>query len=285
MGYTTVSPPNAFGTNGYAIPNFNYGTTNGVLNFAPGQTFASGAVAIYQRTTVDPPETFQVALTNASAGTQLSSPSAAVVTIIGDVTGFALDSSNYVTGENGGSVVVTVNRTNVSTGVVSVNFNTLDGTAVAGTDYVTNSGVLTFADGQASANVTVAIINNNILESDKTFSFVLSNPLSTISTNCYLLSPSNAVIKITNTVTAIGFSSPTYSVSEKGLQAQITPARRRDQHECECQLCHGGRGRDAPEPITSPPTGPSPSTPGSLPPILWCKSWTTTRLPPTTRFT
>ena len=39
VGYTTVSPTNAYGTNGYAIPGLNYGPTNGVLTFQPGQTF------------------------------------------------------------------------------------------------------------------------------------------------------------------------------------------------------------------------------------------------------
>ena len=73
---------------------------------------------------MDGPETFQVVLTNASAGTQISSPGAAVVTIIGNVTGFELATNAYTTGENGGSVVVTVNRLNVNTGVVSVNFAT-----------------------------------------------------------------------------------------------------------------------------------------------------------------
>ena len=225
VGYTTVSPPNAFGTNGYAIPNFNYGQTNGVVTFTPGQTVRTVPIAIYQQKTVDVPETFQVVLTNASAGTQISSPGGAVVTIIGDVTGFALATNSYVTGENGGSVVVTVNRFNVSTGVVSVNYNTSDGTARDGVDYLGASGVLVFADGQASNTVTLTILNPNILESNKTFNFALSNPFAVLNTNCSLLAPSNAVITITNTITAIGFSSPAYSVSEKGGQAQITVLR------------------------------------------------------------
>ena len=132
VGYTTVSPTNAYGTNGYAIPGFNYGPTNGVLTFAPGQTYETVPIAVFQQTTVDLPETFQVVLTNASAGTQISSPGAAVVTIIGNVTGFALATNSYITGENGSNVVVTINRTNVNTGAVSVNYATSDGTATQG---------------------------------------------------------------------------------------------------------------------------------------------------------
>jgi uncharacterized repeat protein (TIGR01451 family) len=222
VGYTTVSPTNAYGTNGYAIPGVNYGPTNGVLTFLPGQTFQTIPIAIYQQNTVDNPETFQVVLTNASAGTQIGSPGAAVVTIIGDVTGFELATNAYVTGENGANVVVTVNRLNVNTGNVSVNFATSDGTAVAGVDYAATNGVLNFADGQASTNVTVTILNPGVLENTKSFNFALSNPHSSITTNIYLLSPSNAVISITNTLTAFSFSSPAYSVNEKGVQVQIT---------------------------------------------------------------
>ena len=59
-----------------------------VLTFQPGQTLQTIPIAIFQQTTVDGPETFQVVLTNASPGTQIGSPGAAVITIIGDVTGF-----------------------------------------------------------------------------------------------------------------------------------------------------------------------------------------------------
>ena len=225
VGYITVSPTNAYGTNGFAIPGLNYGPTNGVLTFAPGQAFQSVPIAIYQQNTVDVPETFQVVLTNNSAGTQISTPGAALVTIIGDVTGFALATNAYITGENGSNLVVTINRTNVNTGIVSVNYSTSDGSAVAGVDYAATNGVLTFADGQASTNVSVTILNPNVLENSKTFNFALSNPHSTISTNCYVLAPSNAVITITNTITEVSFSSPVYSVSECVVQAQITVQR------------------------------------------------------------
>ncbi len=87
-----------------------------------------------------------------------------------------LATNAYVTGENGGSVVVTVNRLNVNTGAVSVNYSTSDGSAVAGVDYVATNGVLKFADGQASTNVTITILNPDILENSKTFNFALSNP-------------------------------------------------------------------------------------------------------------
>ena len=114
---------------------------------------------------------------------------------------------------------------------------------MAGVDYVATNGVLTFADGQASTNVTITILNPNIVENSKTFNFALSNPVSAISTNCYLLAPSNAVITITNTVTSISFSSPTYSVSEWGCRRRLPWCERRDQYERERPVCDGGWNR------------------------------------------
>jgi len=143
------------------------------------------------------------------------------VTILGDISGFALGTNSYVVGENGSNVVVTVQRLDVNTGTVSVNFNTSDGTALAGRDYVATNGTLIFADGQGSTNFTISILNPNIVESSLVFSVALSNP----STNTFLLAPSNAVVTITNVLTGISFASPTYSVSECGAQANITIVR------------------------------------------------------------
>jgi uncharacterized repeat protein (TIGR01451 family)/uncharacterized delta-60 repeat protein len=226
VGYTTFSPANASSTNGYAVPGLNYAPTSGTLTFVPGQTLQTFPVGIYQQTTVDPPLIFDVVLTNASSGTQIASPNASVVTIIGDVTGFELSTNAYTVGENGGGVVVTVNRLNANTGTASVNYATSDSSAVEGLDYagITN-GLLEFADGQTSTNVTVTILDRGVVESSKTFIFALTNPVSALSTNCYLLSPSNAVVTITNNFSGFSFSSSTYSVSKTNVQVLITVVR------------------------------------------------------------
>ena len=73
--------------------------------------------------------------------------------------------------------------------------------------------------------MTIPILDPGVLENSKTFNFALSNPVSTISANCYLVAPSNAVITITNTVTQVSFSSAAYSTSETNAQALITVLR------------------------------------------------------------
>ena len=83
VGYATSSPANASVTNGFAVPGSNYIATSGRLNFVPGQTIQTIPVNILQGTTVDGPLSFQVVLTNASAGRQVGAPGIADVTILG----------------------------------------------------------------------------------------------------------------------------------------------------------------------------------------------------------
>ena len=58
----------------------------------------------------------------------------------------------------------------------SVAFSTANGTAVAGSDYLPNSGTLTFGACQGSAVVTVPVIGDPADEPDETFFVNLSNP-------------------------------------------------------------------------------------------------------------
>lgn len=58
----------------------------------------------------------------------------------------------------------------------SVNYTIVDGTALAGSDYVAASGVVTFAAGQTQATVLVTINGDTTPEADETYAVVLSAP-------------------------------------------------------------------------------------------------------------
>jgi hypothetical protein len=75
------------------------------------------------------------------------------------------------------SVVLTVPNRGTTTAPVKVNFATVAGTALAGSDFVANSGTLTFATGTASGasqTVTVMVLGDALNEATETFSVVLS---------------------------------------------------------------------------------------------------------------
>jgi Calx-beta domain len=60
---------------------------------------------------------------------------------------------------------------------VSVAYATADGTATAPSDYAAASGTLTFAPGQTTKAVTVAVVGDTLIEPDETLTVTLSNPV------------------------------------------------------------------------------------------------------------
>jgi uncharacterized delta-60 repeat protein/uncharacterized repeat protein (TIGR01451 family) len=219
VNYATYSPPTASETNGYAVPNVDYVPTSGTLVFPPGVTLETIPVAILQTTNVNPIISFQVLLQN-PINAQVGVPGAATVGIISDVTGFTFATNAYTVGENGSNIVITVNRLNANTGSLSVNFATTSSgtnTAVAGVDYVATNGTLNFLDGQGTNNITVQILNPNLVESNKTFGLSLSSP----TTNSYVVAPASTVVTITNVYVGLAFGSPSFTVSECATSAII----------------------------------------------------------------
>ena len=69
---------------------------------------------------------------------------------------------------------VTLGRASQHT--VTVDYATSDGTAEAGSDYEAASGTLTFAPGETSKTVPVAVLNDAHDEGEETFALTLSNP-------------------------------------------------------------------------------------------------------------
>ena len=83
----------------------------------------------------------------------------------------------YFVDENEGTAVVTVERLGGTTGAVSVDFTTVDGTATANTDYLPASGTLNWADGDnADQTVAITVIDDGDQEIDEAFNLLLSNP-------------------------------------------------------------------------------------------------------------
>jgi hypothetical protein len=145
------------------------------LTFAPGETVKTVQVNILNDATAEAAESFFFNLssaTNAQIGTSFAkativdndAPAGTPVVSVGDL----------VVDEQSGRVTFAVTLDRPSTGVVSMNYGTVNGTAVAGTDYVATSGSLSFAPGETVKTVTVAIVNNPAAELDESFSLQLS---------------------------------------------------------------------------------------------------------------
>ncbi len=76
-----------------------------------------------------------------------------------------------------GTVVnILVARSGGSSGVVSVDYATADGTAVAGSDYPAATGTLTYSDGMSgNQTISIAITDDSTVENTETFTVTLSN--------------------------------------------------------------------------------------------------------------
>ena len=85
---------------------------------------------------------------------------------------------NFTVQENAGTASITVNRIGASHGAVEVNYATVSGgTAVAGQDYVSTSGTLSWADGDASSKTfKVTILDDQQAGTNSTVFLALSNP-------------------------------------------------------------------------------------------------------------
>jgi uncharacterized delta-60 repeat protein/uncharacterized repeat protein (TIGR01451 family) len=138
------------------------------------------------------------------------------------VVGFA--SVNFVVNENVTNAVVTVTRTNGTYGTVSVQYATVTGgSAVAGSDYTTRSGTLTFANGQTNRTFTIPITDDSNVEPDKTINVRLSGV-----TGGATIGLTNAVVTIVDNDTPGGklnFTSATFSTNESAGAAIISVAR------------------------------------------------------------
>jgi hypothetical protein len=89
---------------------------------------------------------------------------------------FTFSSPNYTVSEGGVSVLITVTRTGGTSGAVSVNYATGDDTAIAGSDYTSASGTLTFADGETEKTFVVQISDDALAEDIESFNLTLSSP-------------------------------------------------------------------------------------------------------------
>jgi Tol biopolymer transport system component len=102
---------------------------------------------------------------------------------------------------------------------VTVQFTTSDGTATAGSDYINQTGTLTFAPGEAAKDIFIPVINDDIVEPDETVNLTLSNPTG----NAILGSPSSATFTIQNDDQyRIQFSAANYNASEAAGSIPVT---------------------------------------------------------------
>lgn len=113
---------------------------------------------------------------------------------------FFFNPGHYTVMENVGTFSVTVTRIGGDlNAVVSVDYETVDGTANAVEDYVPASGTLVFRSGESHKQIPITIIDDDIFEEDEHFTIELHNlkvMSSSVSTEPVLVDPKVATIMV-----------------------------------------------------------------------------------------
>ena len=182
MFTATLSNPNyaaisvSFATaDGSASAPADYLSTSGSLTFEPDETSKTLSVSVVGDPIDEPNETV---LVNLSAGSVAISDGQAQGTIVDDDATPSLSINDVTVAEaNTGtntSAVFTVSLSGQSQSSITVNYATANGTATAPADYLSASGLLTFAPGQITRTLTVTVVGDTLDESNETFAVNLS---------------------------------------------------------------------------------------------------------------
>ena len=123
---------------------------------------------------------------------------------------FSWTASTASVNENAGSVTLTVQRIGLTSVAASVTVSTSDITATAGSDYTALSTNVNFAANQTTANVTVTILDDALLEGPETFSVGIS----TVSTLDSTTTPAVCTVTINDDESLIRFVSATTNIFE-----------------------------------------------------------------------
>lgn len=144
------------------------------FTFTTGQTDLLVRVNIKGDLTREVNETFALKLTSPINAT--IAKSSAVCTILNDDEQLYISDAQISDPENSSATLVfSVNLTTPCRQTVTASYTTRDNTALAGSDYIAQSGTLTFAPGQTRQLITITITGDALYEDYENFFVVLSN--------------------------------------------------------------------------------------------------------------
>lgn len=198
-----------------------YVAASGTVTFGPGETQKTITVTVLDDALVENAENFFVTINNAG-GASIGRDSTATVTISDDDSPSAtigFSASSYDVDEGAGAVALTVTRSGGLGFFATVNYQTQDGTALAGRNYVATSGTLTFAPGETSKAINVSIIDEGNVDSTLQFTVTLTDPNGT----GFVGGQSTATVNILdNDANTFRLRSATYTVNERAGSVVLT---------------------------------------------------------------
>ena len=214
-----------------AVIEGDYTSTSGTLTFAAGDRVKTITV-----TTEDDEldeadeETFAVKLSNPVNATLATDGTTATGTISDNDDPTELSIGDATAVIEGGSASFEVSLSVASGRVVTVSYETEDGTAEEPGDYTSTSGTLTFVAGATTKTVTVVTANDTVDEADgETFKVKLSNPVNatlatdgTLATGTITDNDDPTELSIGDATAVIEGGSASFVVSMGASEKQVT---------------------------------------------------------------
>ncbi len=151
------------------------------IQFAPGQTKVTHSVEIIGDPDVEPDEYIDISLALYPGNAVLGAQTQCLLTILNDDDSspgtLQLEATGATVAESNGTINLAVTRTGGTGGAASVQYSVTGGTATVNQDYAYagSAGVLNFAHGQSSANITLSLLDDYLPESTETLVLQLSN--------------------------------------------------------------------------------------------------------------
>ncbi|MCP9931143.1 hypothetical protein KBY82_10130 [Cyanobium sp. AMD-g] len=184
----------------------------GIVEFAAGETQKLIILSVSGDTTPEGNEGFHLQLSNpvgavigdnAAAGQILNDDSVILPPFV------AIADVSINEGDTGNQIAIFTLTRSGGSAAFDVGYSTANGTALAGQDYASTAGIVTFAAGVTTAQISVTILGDAAFEPNETFFLNLLNP-----TNGATIADAQALGTITNDDTAGTISIGNVTVSE-----------------------------------------------------------------------
>ena len=165
LDYTTAD--------GSAVAGADYQAKTGTLAFEPGEMTSIIEVPIVGDNVYEADEAFTVELSNPNGITLQNDR--ATVEILNDDPQPAIVIAGVEVIEDNGTAEITLDLSNPSSQAITLDYATVDGTAVAGSDYQASFGTITIEPGVTSQTIAVELIDDSIYELSEAFTIEFSN--------------------------------------------------------------------------------------------------------------
>jgi Calx-beta domain len=136
---------------------------------------------------------------------------------------FQFSSTSFTVNENETNATLSVLRLGGTLGNATVDYTTVNDSAIGGQDFISTSSTLQFTNGQDTETILVPLINDSLPESQENFSLQLSNPTGGSS----LGSPTAALVTIVDddSPPTVQWDTTSYAVNENAGYALLTLRR------------------------------------------------------------